>query len=94
MIFSTAQNTELPQPLVISGIPIERVYESKFLGVIIDDSLNWTRHVKTVQSKMARYIGILYKIKKYLPLQARLQIYHSLIQSHVNYCSLVWGFSS
>ena len=43
---------------------------------------------------MARYIGILYKIKKYLPLQARLQIYHSLIQSHVNYCSLVWGFSS
>ena len=43
---------------------------------------------------MARYIGILYRIKKYLPLQARLQIYHSLIQSHANYCSLVWGFSS
>ena len=33
-------------------------------------------------------------INKYLPLQARLQIYHSFFQSHVNYCSLVWGFSS
>ena len=70
------------------------MHESKFLGVIIDESLNWSQHVKTVQSKMARYVGILYKIKKYLPLEARLQIYHSLIQSHVNYCSLVWGFSS
>ena len=70
------------------------MHEAKFLGVIIDEPLNWARHVKTVQSKMARYVGIMYKIKKYLPLEARLQIYHSLIQSHVNYCSLVWGFSS
>ena len=36
----------------------------------------------------------MYKIKKYMPLKARIQIYHSLIQSHVNYCSLVWGFSA
>ena len=27
-------------------------------------------------------------------MQARLQIYHSLVQSHVIYCSLVWRFSS
>ena len=94
IIFSRTRNTELPQPLVISGTPIERVYESKFLGVIIDESLNWTRHIRTVEAKMARYIGIMYKIKKYLPIEARLQIYHSLVQSHVNYCSLVWGFAS
>ena len=43
---------------------------------------------------MSRYIGIMYKIKRYLPLQARLQVFHSLVQSHLNYCSLVWGFSS
>ena len=35
----------------------------------------------------------MYKIKKYLPLTARLQIYNSFIQSHLNYCSLVWGFT-
>ena len=42
---------------------------------------------------MARYIGLMYKIKKLLPLSARLQIYHSLVQSHINFCILVWGFS-
>ena len=94
MIFSRAHDIELPRPLIISGTPIERMREARFLGVIIDESLSWSKHIKTVQSKMARYVGIMYKIKKYLPLNARLQIYHSLIQSHVNYCSLVWGFSA
>ena len=47
-----------------------------------------------ILSKMARYVGIMYKIKKFLPLKARLQIYHSFVQSHLNFCSLVWGFCS
>ena len=42
---------------------------------------------------MSRYVGVLYKIKKLLPLKARLQVYHSFVQSHINFCSLVWGFS-
>ena len=36
----------------------------------------------------------MYKIKFKLPLKARLQIYHSFVQSHINYCSLVWGFTA
>ena len=43
---------------------------------------------------MSRYIGIMYRIKALIPLEVRLQIYHSFIQSHLNYCSLVWGFSN
>ena len=90
MIFSQTRNLELSKPLIIMDTPIERKNEARFLGVIMDDKLNWSRHIKTVQSKMARYVGILYKIKKYLPLHARLQVYHSFVQSHINYCSLVW----
>ncbi len=36
----------------------------------------------------------MYRIKSHLPLNARIQIYYSLVQSHVNYCSLIWGFAS
>ena len=92
MIFSRSKIT-LPEPLIISKIPIERMTETRFLGVIVDESLNWSRHVKTILSKMSRYVGIMYKIKKFLPLKARLQVYHSFVQSHINFCSLVWGFS-
>ena len=40
---------------------------------------------------MSRYVGILYKFKKILPLSVRKNIYYGLVQSHLNYCSLVWG---
>ena len=93
MIFSRTRQIDLPAPLIISKTAIERKHETRFLGVIIDDTLSWSKHIQTVVSKMSRYIGIMYKIKRYLPLTARLQIYHSFVQSHLNYCSLVWGFT-
>ena len=94
MIFSRSHNIELPEPLIVSETLIEHKHEARFLGVIMDESLNWSCHVKAVQSKMSRYVGIMYKIKKFLPLNARQQIYHSFVQSYVNYCSLVWGFTA
>ena len=93
MIFSR-QKVELPTPLKISNVTIERKTEARFLGVIFDEKLNWNSHVTHLKAKMSRYVGIMYKVKRYLPLQARLQVFHSFVQSHLNYCSLVWGFSS
>lgn len=43
---------------------------------------------------MSRYVGIIYKLKNKVPLSVRIQIYHSLIQSHLNYCSIIWGFAA
>ena len=93
MLFSRS-SIELEKPLIIRKTNIERVTEGRFLGVIVDEGLTWTRHIKTIQSKMSRYVGVMYKIKKLLPIKARIQLYHSFIQSHINYCSLVWGFSA
>ena len=36
----------------------------------------------------------MYKLKSQLPLKVRIQIFHSFVQSHINYCLLVWGFST
>ena len=96
MIFSRSRNLELLSTLKIANLPIviERLTESKFLGVIVDENLTWSRHIKTIQTKMARYIGLMYKLKSQLPLKVRIQIFHSFVQSHINYCSLVWGFSA
>ena len=71
MLFSR-QNIELPDEFKI-------LKEVRFLGVIVDEKLNWSAHIKTLKSKMSRYIGILCKIKKLLPIQAKMQIFQSLI---------------
>ncbi len=61
MIFSS-RRLELPTSLIISDTLIERKTEAKFLGIIIDEKLTWSRHIKALQSKMCRYIGVMYKI--------------------------------
>ena len=78
----------------IAGTTIERKTEARFLGVIVDEKLTWTSHITALKAKMMRYIGIMYKIKSRLPIKVRLQIYQSFVQSHINYCSLIWGFAA
>ena len=36
----------------------------------------------------------MYKVKYFLPLKARVQIFQSFFQSHFHYCSTVWGIAA
>ena len=92
MIFSKHRNVDLE--MKIGNYKIDRKHEARFLGVIVDDKLNWSKHISAVKAKMSRYVGIMYKIKRYLPHRARLQTFQSFVQSHLNFCPLVWGFSA
>ena len=78
----------------IGETKIERKKVSRFLGVLLDEKLTWSYHIAAVKAKMSRFIGSLYKLKKILPLKARLLSFNSLVQSHLNYCSLIWGFTN
>ena len=92
MIFTRRRNIDFNSFVPkVANIPIEHKKVAKFLGVLIDDKLTWEHHISAVKSRMSRYIGVLYKLKHILPLKARLLTFNSLVQSHVNYCSLVWG---
>jgi len=90
----TTPNVSDTFDLNLNGIKINRTHEARFLGVLLDDKLTWSKHINSLKSKMARYLGILYRIKSYVPIKVRLQLYHSFVQSHLNFCSLVWGFAS
>ena len=94
MIFSHKKIEYSKIDVSIAGTRITRVTEARFLGVIIDEKLTWSKHIAAVRIKMSRYMGIMYRIKRHLPLKVRLQLFHSFVQSHLNFCSLVWGFAS
>ena len=78
MIFGNRKSINQAQ-LQIEGVNIERVYEMKFLGVIIDDKICWNSHIKCIQPKLSRSISVLAKAKHILD-------YKSL---HILYCSMV-----
>ena len=93
MLFSRKTIRQAPQ-VIINNVHITRVHEAKFLGVILDEKLSWSNHIKALKGKMARYVGIMYRIRSHVPLQVRVQIFHSFVQSHLNFCALVWGFAA
>ena len=90
MIFSNKKiNNDVK--LTINDMEIERVYDIKFLGVIIDSKLNWKAHVGNVKSKISKTIAILYKIKDFINNNSLYTLYCSLILPYLNYCVEVWG---
>lgn len=63
----------------------------KYLGVLLDDKINWQYHIASVCSRVARNTGIFYKLRHFLtPTQLR-QIYHNLIYPHISYAIVAWG---
>ena len=62
-----------------------------YLGITIDKHLTWKSHVDKISNKISTTIGILNRLKFYLPLNAKFAIYNSLILSHINYGILFMG---
>ena len=46
---------------------IERVSNTKFIGVNLDEKLTWEKHILMVKSKLAKGLGILRKARKIFP---------------------------
>ena len=56
--------TGLIPTLEINGIEIERVWEFKNLGVILDKKFPWKSHTNILSNKISKYAGILNRLKK------------------------------
>ena len=95
MIFSNKHDTKGNYMNInFNGVPIDRVDSERFLGVILDSSLSWKTHISALAGKISRNSGILFKLKGLVPENVLKLVYNSLIQSHLNYCSNVWGLGS
>ena len=77
--------------LTISNHVIERQEFIKFLGVLLDENLNWKEHIKYTENKIAKNLGLLYKARPFLERNALLALYYSYIQTYINYANIAWG---
>ena len=69
---------------------IERVYKFKYLGVIFDPTLAWNEHVDYISSVVSKRIGVIRRVKFYLPPATLSLLANSLVFPHFDYCSPVW----
>ena len=67
------------------------VENTKYLGVQVDNSLDWKEHIKRVSTKVSRAVGLLKYAKRFLPQNSLNTLYTSIIEPHFRYCCAVWG---
>ena len=80
--------------LKLHNIDIERVTSFKFLGIVFDENLTWKYHISMITKSISRSVGILCKLKHYVPIYVLKILYNSLIVAHINYGLLVWGYNN
>jgi len=68
--------------LVLNGEQLRCVNVNKFLGVTIDDQLNWKPHIDELTRKLNRNAGVIYKIRYKINASVTLKLYDSMILSH------------
>ena len=70
-------------------IPCKEV--SKYLGIKVDHNLNFKSYIHTTVSKLARSVGILNKLRFFLPPSTLLLLYCYLIHPHFLFGPPIWG---
>jgi hypothetical protein len=75
----------------VSNEEIMRVSHTKFLGINIDEKLNWNEHVQSLLLKLSSGIYSLNMTKNILSTSSKRLLYFANIRSHLNYAICVWG---
>jgi hypothetical protein len=63
----------------------------KFLGVIIDENLDWKLQTNYVKKKVGKGNYLLWRYKNCLSIGMKKTIYESFVRTHLTYCLPVWG---
>ena len=100
-ILFSPKNRHVHNPiLTIDGCNIEQIGSNlptktfKFLGLNIDDNLNWKEHVNYVKRKLYSGCFGLSSCKHFLPFKAKSLIFNSLVMSHLTYGIMAVGCAS
>ncbi len=96
MLFGTKQKLKNVQNfnLFMGGELLERVECFKYLGVKLDQHLNFEEHINWVYKKSSMKLGAIRKIRTNLPQSVALSLYKSLVLPHLDYCDIVYSCTS
>ena len=77
--------------LLVNENTIEQTDSFKYLGVKLNDTMEWSDHIDYIHSKVAKRLGLLKRVKHLLPVKSREIMYNTMIQPILDYGDIVWG---
>ena len=79
--------------LKIQGKSLEQVTSTKFLGVHIDNALNWESHIIILCKKLSPVCFALYRLRNITNRDVMLSYYYAQFYSRISYGIVFWGSS-
>lgn len=73
---------------------IENKSHCKYLGLIIDNRLNWKEHINNLENRLSKIVGILYKVRQLINKKSLKLIVNSLLISKLKYGILCYARAS
>ena len=64
MILHQSKNIDIN--VKIGKTDIKKTNNYKYLGINLDENLNWSEHLKTIKKKLQKTLGVLYKKRHFL----------------------------
>ena len=87
----TRSKSELDIKYYMSGKSLGVVSCHKYLGILIQDDLQWDSQVREVKSKASKILGLLRRNLSSCSKYVKEQAYNSLVRSRVEYASPSWS---
>ncbi len=94
MLVSTYQKeVKLPSSTInvnFNGTLLENVNTEKLLGVMSGTHLSWKDQINKTTKTVVKHCPPKTKLKIFTP-QKQNNPYKSFLQSHIDYCNIIWG---
>ena len=75
----------------INGTLIKSTCNTKFLGLWLDNHLNWSTHIEKLITKLKRNLNLLKYSQNLMTKECKRLVYFAHIQSHIKYSLILWG---
>ena len=90
VIFSLKRNKPHHPDIIFNGNPVKKSSSQKHLGMFFDSKLDFEEHMKGVFDKTSKSIGLIRKLRIFLPRPSLLQIYKSFVRPHLDYGDIIY----
>ena len=87
-------NIDLPNSICYDNIEIHREPQIKYLGLILDEHMDWISHTNEICNKLKSFFPLFYNIRQYLDLDHIRTIFYTMIYSRLKYGSIITGQTS
>ena len=80
--------------LVLNDVLLEQLEEVKYLGITIDEHLNWKSHIYNCTLQLNKCLWAITKLRPYTTISTLKLVYYALAYPYIQYCITTWGGAS